>query len=154
MYSEVRTFLHTESAATAMFKSITNSGNNTVRLSENHVIFARNTITEEFQSMYVYSNCWLFTYSKTVLKMLYWPISNIYMHIQFQICKSGNGRLWSTDCWKQSIYAFNGHRCLQPHNGRYRNMSTMHKYIREHESSHLTVYWVLTFFGFQDFMHL
>ena len=60
MYSEVRTFLHTEPAATAIFKSITTSGNNTVRLSENHVIFARNTIAEEFQSMYVYSNCCFF----------------------------------------------------------------------------------------------
>ena len=51
MYSEVRTFLKRQRTVTSMYKSVTTSSNNTILLSGNHPIYARQSPTDKFKPM-------------------------------------------------------------------------------------------------------
>ena len=56
MYSEVKTFLKKQSTLTGMYMSITTSLNTTVRLTSNHLIYARRNFDEKFNSVYVFQH--------------------------------------------------------------------------------------------------
>ena len=49
-YSQVRTFLKSQPAVVTMYKSFTTSSNNTIQLSGNHLIYARQN-SEKFSPM-------------------------------------------------------------------------------------------------------
>ena len=50
-YSEIRTFMEKQPTVITTYKTITTSSNNTIRLSGNHLIYARKFPTEQFYPM-------------------------------------------------------------------------------------------------------